>query len=136
MRGGRSDHRGISSARKVRAMPQFSYRARDAQGGLVEGVLNVADRSVAIRQIEQQNCTPIRIEAMAAEPSSLDGKAAPASTTSIQNLKVPHGQLLIFTEQLGHLLQAGMTLDESLGVLKKRLKHPRVHEMTKALHRA
>ena len=117
-------------------MPQFSYRARDAQGGLVEGVLNVADRSVAIRQIEQQNCTPIRIEAMAAEPSSLDGKAAPASTTSIQNLKVPHGQLLIFTEQLGHLLQAGMTLDESLGVLKKRLKHPRVQQMTSALHQS
>ena len=35
-------------------MPQFSYRARNAQGGLVEGVLNVADRSVAIREIEQQ----------------------------------------------------------------------------------
>ena len=61
-------------------MPQFSYRARDAQGSLVEGVLNVADRSVAIRQIEQQNCIPIRIEAMAAEPSSLDGKAAPRAT--------------------------------------------------------
>jgi type II secretory pathway component PulF len=117
-------------------MPQFSYRARDAQGGLVEGVLNVADRSVAIRQIEQQNCTPIRIEAMAAEPSSLDGKAAPARAVSIQNLKIPHGQLLIFTEQLGHLLQAGMTLDESLGVLEKRLKHPRVQQMTSALHQS
>jgi len=35
-------------------MPQFAYRARDAQGGLVEGVLDCADRSVAIRQIEQQ----------------------------------------------------------------------------------
>ena len=84
-------------------MPQFSYRARDAQGSLVEGVLNVADRSVAIRQIEQQNCIPIRIEAMAAEPASLDGKAAPPSPAATQNLKIPHGQLLIFTEQLGHL---------------------------------
>jgi type II secretory pathway component PulF len=117
-------------------MPQFSYRARNAQGGLVEGVLNVADRSVAIRQIEQQNCTPIRIEAMTAEPSTLDGKAANASTTPTQNLKIPHSQLLIFTEQLGHLLQAGMTLDESLGVLEKRLKHPRVQQMTHALHQA
>ena len=36
-------------------MPQFSYRARNAQGALVEGVLNVTDRAVAIRQIEQQN---------------------------------------------------------------------------------
>src|SRR4029078_5922961 len=44
--------------------------------------------------------------------------------------------LLIFTEQLGHLLNAGMTLDESLGVLEKRLKHARVQQMTRALHQA
>ena len=29
-----------------------------------------------------------------------------------------------------------MTLDESLGVLEKRLKHPRVQQMTSALHQA
>ena len=60
-------------------MPQFSYRARNAQGELVEGVLNVTDRSVAIRQIEQQNCVPIRVESMAANPQAADGKAAPAT---------------------------------------------------------
>ena len=116
-------------------MPQFSYRARNAQGGLVEGVLNVADRSVAIRQIEQQRCVPIRIEAVAVGPEAPDQRQT-VTTSATQNLKIPHGQLLIFTEQLGHLLQAGMTLDEGLAVLEKRLKHPRVHEMTKALHRA
>ena len=118
-------------------MPQFSYRARNAQGGLVEGVLNVADRAIAIQQIEQQDCVPIRIEAIATGPQVLDGKAtAAAAGPPAQNLKIPHGQLLIFTEQLGHLLQAGMTLDESLGVLEKRLKHPRVQQMTHALHQA
>ena len=45
-------------------MPQFAYRARNAQGGLVEGVLNCADRAVAIRQIEMQQCIPIKIEAV------------------------------------------------------------------------
>ncbi len=117
-------------------MPQFSYRARNAQGELVEGVLNVTDRSVAIRQIEQQNCVPIRVESIAAKPQVVDGKAASATAAPTGNLKIPHGQLLIFTEQLGHLLQAGMTLDESLGVLEKRLKHPRVQQMTSALHQA
>ena len=106
-------------------MPQFSYRARNAQGGLVEGVLNVADRSVAIRQIEQQHCIPIRIEAMSpAGPRWSMAKPPRRSPEPTQNLKIPHGQLLVFTEQLGHLLQAGMTLDESLGVLEKRLKQP------------
>src|SRR5437879_4223157 len=44
--------------------------------------------------------------------------------------------LVVFTEQLAHLLQAGMTLDEGLSILEKRLKQPRVQQMTHALHQA
>ena len=58
-------------------MPQFAYRARDAQGGLVEGVLDCADRAVAIRQIELQHCIPIRIEMVdAAKPRNKNRFAA------------------------------------------------------------
>jgi type II secretory pathway component PulF len=116
-------------------MPQFAYRARDAQGGLVEGVLDCPDRAIAIRQIELQKCIPVRIELVGPEAKTAqrDG-AAPTSPT--QNLKIPHGQLLVFTEQLAHLLQAGMTLDEGLSVLEKRLKQPRVQQMTHTLHQA
>jgi type II secretory pathway component PulF len=116
-------------------MPQFAYRARDAQGSLVEGVLDCADRAVAIRQIELQKCIPVRIEMVGHEPKTAqrDGAAPPSPT---RNLKIPHGQLLVFTEQLAHLLQAGMTLDEGLSVLEKRLKQPRVQQMTHALHQA
>lgn len=118
-------------------MPQFAYRARDAQGGLVEGVLNCVDRSVAIRQIEQQNCIPIRIDPVAGEqPQVVSRDGASAGQLRTQNLKIAHGQLLVFTEQLGHLLQAGMTLDEGLSVLQKRLKQPRVQQMTHVLHQA
>jgi len=127
-------------------MPQFSYRARNAQGALVEGVLDCPDRSVAIRQIEQLHYIPVRIEAVASAPQVVPGgkngaaavAAAPAAAlaTPTQKLKIPHGQILIFTEQLGHLLQAGMTLDEGLSVLEKRLKQPRVQQMTHALHQA
>ncbi len=116
-------------------MPQFSYRARNAQGGVVEGVLDCADRSVAIHQIEQQHCIPIRIQALA-EESKNGARAATAVALATQGLKVPHGQLLVFTEQLAHLLQAGMTLDEGLSILQKRLKQPRVQQMTKTLHQA
>jgi type II secretory pathway component PulF len=116
-------------------MPQFAYRARDAQGSLIEGVLDCPDRAVAIRQIELQKCIPVRIDLVGPEAKTAqrDG-AAPAAPT--QNLKIPHGQLLVFTEQLAHLLQAGMTLDEGLSVLEKRLKQPRVQQMTHTLHQA
>ncbi|MEP6811051.1 MAG: type II secretion system F family protein, partial [Chthoniobacterales bacterium] len=118
-------------------MPQFSYRARNAEGGLVEGTLNCPDRSVAIRQIEQLRYIPIKIENVGADPQVVNGSAASAAAAvATQKLTIPHTQLLIFTEQLAHLLQAGMTLDEGLSVLRKRLKHPRVQQMTGALHQA
>lgn len=128
-------------------MPQFSYRARNAQGGLVEGVLDCPDRAVAIRQIEQLHYIPVRIEAVSTEPPPVPKKSGkngaavvttPATTppAPTQKLRIPHNQLLIFTEQLGHLLNAGMTLDEGLSVLEKRLKQPRVQQMTHALHQA
>src|SRR6184192_1716241 len=116
-------------------MPQFAYRARNPQGGLVEGVLDCADRAVAIHQIELQQCIPIRIDLVGAQVKTKAAEAA-VPTSPTQNLKIPHGQLLIFTEQLAHLLQAGMTLDEALSILEKRLKQPRVQQMTHTLHQA
>ena len=126
-------------------MPQFSYRARNAQGGLVEGVLDCPDRAVAIRQIEQLRYIPVRIDAVGSAPvapkAGSNGAAAAATAATAvpavtQKLKIPHSQLLIFTEQLGHLLRAGMTLDEGLSVLEKRLKQPKMQQMTHALHQA
>src|ERR1700736_4612131 len=123
-------------------MPQFAYRARDAQGALVEGVLDCPDRTIAIRQIEQQRCIPIKIEIINAKseviekPGARVKPAATPATAPTQSLKIPQSQLLIFTEQLAHLLQAGMTLDEGLSILEKRLKQPRVQQMTRNLHQA
>ena len=126
-------------------MPQFTYRARNAKGELVEGSLDCADRSVAIHQIEQKGCIPIRIEAIGAKTESAATKkssdrsrdgALGRGNVAPRQLKISHGQLLIFTEQLGHLLSAGMTLDEGLSILEKRLKQSRVQQMTRGLHQA
>jgi type II secretory pathway component PulF len=121
-------------------VPQFAYRARNAEGALVEGVVDCADRSVAIRQIELQRCVPIRIDIVGGgadvAPAGQRNGAAVAAGTATQSLKISHGQLLLFTEQLAHLLQAGMTLDEGLSILQKRLKQPRLQQMTRALHQA
>jgi type II secretory pathway component PulF len=116
-------------------VPEFAYRARNAQGNLVEGVLDCPDRAVAIRQIELQQCIPIRIDLVGAEPK-ISRRDVLAAAPASQSLKIPYGQLLVFTEQLAHLLQAGMTLDEGLSIMEKRLKQPRVQQMTHALHQA
>ena len=144
-------------------MPQFRYRARDAQGQLVEGNIEAGDRSAAIQLIEQRRCIPFKIEADGAGitaggvpvtasavhreqgllgrwSSGAAATQASASSSGVstasQSERLTHGQRLFFTEQLAYLLSAGMTLDEALGVLVKRLKQPNLQRLTRSLHRA
>src|SRR5207302_2897103 len=94
-----ADFRILDFELTSRSMPQFSYRARDAQGALVEGVLDCADRAIAIRQIELKRCVPIKIEVVNARPATTEkvkASTTAAPSTPIQSLKIPHGQLLIF----------------------------------------
>src|SRR3569623_302188 len=102
-------------------MPQFRYSARNSQGQLVEAVITCADRSAALAQIEGEKCFPIKIE----QPSKPAGANAPAERTTVaqdQVTSLPLSHQFLFTEQLGHLLAAGMTLDEALSILEKRFK--------------
>src|SRR2546426_12241464 len=104
-------------------MPEFAYKARNAQGGLVEGVLNCPDRGIAIRQIEQQNCIPLRIDpVMTAAPGTavqvaprnfvpkIFNRGTPERTdVPAPSLKIPQIQFLVYTELLVTVHQAGST---------------------------
>lgn len=121
-------------------MLDFRYVARDASGELRKGTVAAPDRAAAVLQVERQGAVPISIEPMiatvsaspAAGRSTDSGRKSPAG--QVENLSHAHRHL--FTEQLAHLLSAGMTLDEALGVLVRRLKHPRLQALSAGLHRA
>jgi len=128
-------------------VPQFSYVARNTQGKLTEGVLTSPDRSSAIRQVEREFGIPIKLQPIAEGGTSLPTTAAPKKTAAASGTGTPETTLTskaklgtthihLFTEQLAHLLVAGMTLDEALGILVKRLKHPKLGALSKALHQA
>lgn len=132
-------------------MPQFRFVAKGSDGKLVDGVITCNDRAAAIRQVEKERGFPIKIEPITT-PAENKASAGPAKKTAkksesspaadrqpvvaTSSLKLSHGQLHLFTEQLGHLLTSGMTLDEALGVLVKRMKHPRLGGISRALHQA
>ena len=118
-------------------MPSFRYVARNSENKLVEGVVEANDRTSAMFQIEQQRCIPIKIE-----PVIEAGKKKPMvsvdkqalSSELVQTLSLTHQ--FLFTEQLGHLLSAGMTLDEALGILVQRLKQPKLQCLSQSLHKS
>ena len=74
-----------------------------------------------------------------AAKSNASKAGAPASSAVVAaggGMKLSYSQQYLFSEQLAHLLSAGMTLDESLGVLVKRLKHPKLQALSKSLHQS
>lgn len=131
-------------------MPRFNYRARDPQGKLIEGVIESADRASAIQLVEQRGCMPFRLEsadggggkpapaaaAVAERKPAANGSAPAPVGAAGGSLRLSHSLRLFFTEQLAYLLSAGMTLDEALGILVRRLKQPALRSLTKSLHQS
>lgn len=106
-------------------MPQFSYRARRRSGELVEGVLDVADRSAAVAQIERLGLFPVAVDtAKAGAVNSVQrtGKSVdlmaflpPTLRAQLQQKRKPKLQeLATFTQQLANLIQSGMPLTVAL----------------------
>jgi type II secretory pathway component PulF len=108
-------------------MPQFSYKARRRTGEVVEGVLEVADRSAALIQIERLGLFPVMVDAakgglvVAGERPVVrqrtDWRALlpPALRTALSQKRKPKLQeLATFTQQLANLLHSGMPLTVAL----------------------
>ena len=106
-------------------MPQFSYKARRRSGELVEGVLEVADRSAAVTQIERLGLFPVAVDT--AKGGAVNGTQPtqkgvdlmaflpPTLRAQLQQKRKPRLQeLATFTQQLANLLQSGMPLTVAL----------------------
>ncbi|MDB6020259.1 MAG: Type secretion system protein [Pedosphaera sp.] len=109
-------------------MPQFAYKARRRSGETVQGVVDVADRSAALVQIERLGLFPIVVDASkggvaaaaAAEKPSGEKRdfsslLPPALRNFIKKKRKPKLQeLSTFTQQLANLLNSGMPLTVAL----------------------
>lgn len=108
-------------------MPQFSYKARRRTGEVVEGMLEVADRSAALVQIERLGLFPVAIEAArggaiavavdrsTARKTDWKGVLPPTLREALGRKRKPKLQeMATFTQQLANLLNSGMPLTVAL----------------------
>src|SRR5208283_2206805 len=108
-------------------MPQFSYKARRRTGEVVEGMLEVADRSAALVQIERLGLFPVAVDAakggaVAASVERTTGRRTdwrallpPTLRAAMAQKRKPKLQeLATFTQQLANLLSSGMPLTVAL----------------------
>jgi type IV pilus assembly protein PilC len=107
-------------------MPQFSYKARRRSGEVVEGVLDVADRSAALVQIERLGLFPVMVDAAKSGAAVAPKRAAgaqinfksflpPSMQKAMSRQRKPKLQeVATFTQQLANLLNSGMPLTVAL----------------------
>lgn len=101
-------------------MGYFSYKGRNADGGLVHGVLEAADSSAVATQLFSTGITPVDIGETAA-PAGAESESFIARLT---RPKVLVEDLLLFSRQMYALLKAGVPIMRALGGLQDSTANP------------
>lgn len=103
---------------------QFSYRARDASGADLSGVLEAADAGAATRQIEDSG-----LQVVSVKEKSAGFSLGNISLASLGWKRIGIKDLLAFTEQLDTLLDAGLPLDRALHVTLGAIENNSLREV-------
>lgn len=95
-------------------MPVFVYQALQAGGGKTSGEIEATGRQDAFAKLRRQNLQPFSLTVKGAQVSGVTEN--PANVNNI----LTRPQVLLFTEELCELLEAGLKLDRALQVIEQR----------------
>lgn len=99
-------------------MPHFSYKARDGNGNLVQGVLEAPDSNGVATQLFGLGITPLEIE---------QGQAAaprPVATWRLFGPRVKPIDVMLFSRQMYTLIKAGVPIMRALAGLQESTSNP------------
>ncbi len=99
----------------------FKYRAINKDGKIFSGKINVENKKVLITYLKQRGLTPFKIQKVDASKSLL----------GFLFNRISFNDIVSFTRQIAIMLNAGLTLIDSLEILKKQLQKPKMIELVK-----
>lgn len=97
-------------------MPYFSYKARNAAGELLQGVLEGADSGAVADQLFGSGATPIEINPSRKGPASRDGEGLLAR---LSEKKITSMDVQLFSRQIHTLLKSGVPIMRGLAGLQE-----------------
>lgn len=113
-------------------MPSFSYTAIDRTGNKVSGSVSVRNKADAYRELESRALTPVLVNPTPeGETGAKSGGAKPGK--SIRNTRLKRQELVLFTEELADLLDAGMNLERALKILQERQANQSIRSVSGCL---
>jgi len=105
-------------------VPYFAYKARDAGGKLIEGVLEGASAGGVADLLLGRGVTPVSIEETRARGQG-NGNAA----LTLFKPRVQHVDILLFSRQIHTLLKAGVPIMRALNGLQESATNPAMKEV-------
>lgn len=93
-------------------MPVYHYRACDPIGNIIQGTLEAREERQVVLHLQQGGLIPLRISTEEARSGGWQIRL-----TRGRSRRVPLGQVVHFTQELGALLKAGLPLERSLQAL-------------------
>lgn len=125
-------------------MSRFSYQAVDASGKRSGGEIEARNRTDAILQLERRKLRPVSVAEAAAAPPKKGrgggdatakpppaGKPSPSAPSGPIRLSRP--QVILFTEELSDLLDAGLQLESALKIIEDRQDHSSIKQLASSL---
>lgn len=107
-------------------MSVFTYKAFNREGGVETGEIEARNRPDAIAQIERLKLQPVNVRD-AGKPASREAGSAGQSRAERAEADTPRGpvrlsrqQVILFTEELSDLLDAGLQLESALRIIEER----------------
>jgi general secretion pathway protein F len=109
-------------------MPVFVYKAADRRGKTVDGVMEASDARAVVERLQKDAYYPIKI-------APHGERAAWMSLGGGVSTGIRQRDLLVLTQQLATLFEAGLPLDRALSILEELSPDPKVRAIvTDLLH--
>jgi type II secretory pathway component PulF len=124
-------------------MPSFTYTAIDPTGKKVSGSVVVRNKAEVYRELEAKSLTPVVVDQASEAAPAKPGKggkadagkpgAAAAPVKAKRGTRLKRQELVLFTEELADLLDAGMNLERALRILQERQANASIREVSACL---
>jgi type II secretory pathway component PulF len=111
-------------------MPSFLYEAVSRAGERVRGELVAQNRAEAFRKLDRDRLQPIKIQEKDGATSSAQPVSQPRAFTKVG---LSRGQVILFTEELSDLLDAGLQIEQALRVMEARKELSKIKQIAAAL---
>lgn len=111
-------------------MPIFVYSALRRTGEKTTGEIDALSRADAYQKLDRERLQPISLQLKGGDPVA----DRPANrTVSSGPLRLSKSQIILFTEELSDLLEAGLQLEPALRIMEQRQELSGLKDVTAAL---